>query len=147
MPADSHLERSTLAELLSLQSWPLANMGIRVEIEKPHFDIVENGTADPAPAPREPCIADFVLKAAGEAARGARVVLVETIGFADETDRARRRLAHELMAQLTGAPVVLHDFRVLIDRTQDARDRRFSPDVRRAITGPDEPLSRGRHAR
>jgi hypothetical protein len=144
---DSNLDRLTLAELLRLQSWPLANKGIRVEIEKPHFDIVEDGTADPEPAPREPCIADFVLKAEGEAARGARIVLVETMGFAHETHRARKRVAHELMAQLTEAPVVLHDFHVPVDSTQAARDRRFWPDGRWAITGPDETLWRGGRAR
>jgi hypothetical protein len=89
MLVDSSLERRTLAELLSLQSWLRANKGVRMEIENPHFDMVDNDDMDPERAPREPCIPDFIVKAAGEAARGATKVLVEAMGFADETYRAR----------------------------------------------------------
>jgi hypothetical protein len=147
MLVDNNLERLTLAELLGLQSWLLANKGIRVEIEKPLFDIVEDDATNPEPAPREPRIPDFVLKAEGEAARGARTVLVETMGFADEAYRVRKRRVHEMTANLLGAPIVLHDFPFPVESTQNARDRRFWLDVRWAITGPDEPLRRGGRAR
>ena len=147
MLVDSNLERLTLAELLSLQSWLLANKGIRIEIEKPHFDIVEADITDPDAAPREPCIPDFVLRAEGEAARGVRTVLVATMGVADEGYRARKHLVHEMMAKALGAPIVLHDFHFPLNSTQNARDRRFWLDVRWAITGPDDPPSRGHRER
>jgi len=139
MLVDSNRERATLAELLSLQSWLRANKGIRLEIEKPHFDILEDDTTNPEPAPREPCIPDFIVRAEGEAARGATTVLIETMSFADEMYRARKMLVHDLMAKATGAPVVLHDFHCPVDSTQSARDRRFWLGVRWAITGPDHP--------
>ncbi|MGH7041153.1 MAG: hypothetical protein ACREFY_03360 [Acetobacteraceae bacterium] len=148
MLVDSKLERRTLDELLRLQSWVRNNKGIRLEIEKPYFDIAaEDDAADSEVAPREPCIPDFILRAKGSAARGTRTVPVETMGFADETYRARKRMMHDLMEGVADAPVVLHDFHFPEDRAQGARDRRFWLDARRPITGTDQAVSDARRPR
>jgi hypothetical protein len=139
MLVDSNLERGTLDELRRLQNWLRVNKGVRLEIEKPHFDIAEERD-DPTGSetePHEPCIPDFILRAEGTAARGARTVLVETMGYADETYRARKQAAHELMEHVARAPVVLHDFHFPEDHSQSARDRRFWLDARWTITGTD----------
>jgi hypothetical protein len=130
MLVDSNLERRTFAELLSLQSWLREHKGVRIEIEKPHFDLVEGNGPDPEPAPRKPCIPDFIVRAEGDAVRSGPKVLVETMGFADETYRARKSVTHELMTRVAGAPVVLHDFHFPAASTQVARDRRFWLDAR-----------------
>lgn len=96
----------------------------------------DNPTA-PETAPREPCIPDFILRAEGAAARGARTVLVETMDYADETYRARKQMVHELTGHAARAPVVLHDFHFSDDRTQSARDRHFWLQARSTITGTD----------
>jgi len=138
MLVDSNLERRTLDELRRLQRWLCANKGVRLEIEKPHFDIAgEDAAAAPATAPREPCIPDFIVRAEGDAARGARTVLVETMGYADEIYRSRKHVMHDLMGQVARAPVVLHDFHFPDDRTQTARDRLFWLQARWTITGTD----------
>jgi len=111
MLVDSNLERRTLDELRRLQRWLCANKGVRLEIEKPHFDIAgEDAAAAPATAPREPYIPDFIVRAEDDAARGARTVLVETMGYADEIYRSRKHVMHDLMEHVARAPVVLHDF-------------------------------------
>jgi hypothetical protein len=67
MLVDSDLERRTLDGLRRLQSWLRVNKGVRLEIEKPHFDIdqKDEDPAGPETLPREPCIPDFILRAEG----------------------------------------------------------------------------------
>jgi hypothetical protein len=142
MLVDSNLERRTLDELRRLQDWLSANKGLRLGIEKPHFDIAgEDDAMDSEAPPREPCIPDFILRAEGVGTQGAETALVETMGFGDETYRARKQVVHDLMRQVMDAPVVLHDFHFPADCTQTARDRRFWRDARWTVTSPEVAVS------
>ena len=134
LPVDSNLERKTLAQLLRLQLWLRRERGVQLAIVKPLFDI-----APPDPeAPRDPCIPDFILRAAGVGPRGRSVVIVETMGYADAAYHARKGRTHRLMAvALSGAPVVMHDFHSPAAASQPARDRLFWSAARWAVTGPE----------
>ena len=133
LPVDSNLERKTLAQLLRLQLWLRRERGVQLTIVKPLFDV-----APPDPeTPGDPCIPDFILRAAGVGPRGRSVVIAETMGSADEAYRARKARTHRLMAAaLGGAPVVMHDFHAPA-ASQAQRDRLFWSAARWAVTGPE----------
>jgi hypothetical protein len=137
MLVDSNLERHTLDQLMRLRKWLCDKQGIRLNIEKPLFDIAgADDPEDPAIPPREPCIPDFILRAKPAPAGGSATVLVETMGYADDVYRERKVVMHELMTQVAGGPVVLHDFHFPGGQVQEGRDRRFWLDARWTITGP-----------
>ncbi len=50
---------------------------------------------------------------------------VETMDFATAVFRAQRNLIHDLMAKVTGAPVVRHNFHFPMNSTHSAHNRRF----------------------
>jgi hypothetical protein len=148
MLVDSNLERHTLDQLMRLRKWLRDKQGIRLEIEKPLFDIA--GLDDPeypAIPPREPCMPDFILRANPGPVGGSATVLVETMGYADDVYRARKVVMHELMSQVAEAPVVLHDFHFPGGQAQDGRDRRFWLDARWTITRHGGPGSQGQPSR
>ena len=135
MLVDSDLERQTLAQLRSVQDWLGSRKGLRVVIEKPLFDIGPDDTGVREAVPRPPCIPDFMVRATTADGAPARVVIVETMGFADEAYRARKRHTHALMrAALAGATVVVHDFHEPRGVLQSWRAKRFWDDLRCALT-------------
>ncbi len=145
MLVDSNYERRTLAELKRLQQFLSSKWGIRMAIEKPMFDIKNaEDLDDPGVAAREPCIPDFILRADPVSAGRARVVIVETMGFASETYRSRKAVTHEIMASTLNARVVSHDFHFPAALTQVERDQHFLSSARWAVTSPEE-NPRGSH--
>ena len=140
MLVDSDLERRTLAQLRSVQTWLAKRKSVAVTIEKPMFDV---GAGEEAEAiPRPPCIPDFVVSAAGIG--GARAsAIVETMGFADEEYRARKRRLHPMMsAALGGAPIVPHDFHEPVSWPQAWRDDKFWREVRWALSVSEDRATR-----
>ena len=137
MLVDSDMERRTLDQLRSVQSWLGGKRHLPVTIEKPMFDI---GPATQIPAePRPPCIPDFVLRASRPGDAG-KTVIAETMGFAAEDYRIRKGRIHPLMsAALGGAPVIEHDFHQPVDAVQDRRDTAFWQAIRWALSGPEAP--------
>lgn len=145
MPVDSNNERDTLEQIMLVQAWLLKNRDIRFSIEKPLFHIDGPGTvlgtddalggnASPPPV----CIPDFILRQEGDARRGNPVVIVETMGFADEVYRHRKRRTHDVMtASLYGAPLVEHDFNYPAGNSQPKRDNDFWKACRWAVSGPE----------
>jgi len=137
MLVDSDMERRTLHQLRSVQRWLGGKRHLLVTIEKPMFDI------GPAPQhgaePRPPCMPDFVLRS--QRAGGATMpVIAETMGFAGEEYRVRKKRVHPLMAAaLGGAPVIEHDFHLPVDVVQDRRDTAFWQAIRWALGGPEAP--------
>ena len=135
MLLDSDLERQTLAQLRSLQSWLGRKMDAMMTIEKPLFDVgPEPGEeADPRPV----LIPDFVVGA--EAQGGVRrTAIVETMGFADDAYRIHKARVHALMrAALSGAPVVEHDFHQPAGWPQRDRDAFFWRALRASLVEPD----------
>ena len=130
MLVDSDMERRTLGQLRSLQSWLARKKNTPVSIEKPLFDIGPD--TGPEVQPRPPCIPDFVVRS------GAATAIVETMGFADAGYRNRKVRVHAaLTAALAEAPVVLHDFHEPPGRAQDWRDSRFWRELRGTLTGPE----------
>lgn len=86
---------------------------------------------------RDPCVPDFVLWAEADHAIQHGVVIVETMGFADDSYRERKHRTHGLMSRiLGGAPVVAHDFWSPAGVAQGQRDRQFWLDARWTVTGP-----------
>ena len=123
MLLDSDMERRTLAQLRSLQSWLARKTDVVMTIDKPLFDVgpEPDDDADPRPV----LIPDFVV---GAAAPGAaeRTVIVETMGFADAAYRTDKARIHPLMrAALGGAPVLQHDFSQPAGWPQRDRDAFF----------------------
>jgi len=145
MLVDSNYERRTLAELKRLQQVLSSKWGIRMAIEKPMLDIRNaEDLDDPGIAAREPCIPDFILRAGPVSGGQARVVIVETMGFASETYRSRKAATHEIMASTLNARVVGHDFHFPAAQTQVERDQHFLSSARWAVTSPED-NPRGRH--
>jgi hypothetical protein len=137
MLVDSNSERRTLDQLLRLQRWLRDKLDIRLEVEKPLFDILEEASGETGQV-REPCIPDFILHAARVRPGGAATVAIETMGYADDIYRARKARTQCLMTRaLGGSPVVQHDFHWPHGQTQEERDRRFWLTARWTITGPD----------
>lgn len=129
-------ERALFRSFSATRQWLRDKQGIRLEIEKPLFDIAGlDDPEDPAIPPREPCTPDFILRAKPAPAGGSATVLVETMGYADYVYRERKVVMHELMTQVAGAPVVLHDFHFPGGQAQEGRDQRFWLDARWTITG------------
>ncbi len=94
---------------------------------------------------RDPCLPDFILWAEADHRIQHRVVVVETMGFADDAYRDRKHRTHGLMSRiLDGAPVVEHDFWSPADRPQAQRDRQFWLDARWMVTGPEPAKADGR---
>ncbi len=91
---------------------------------------------------RDPCLPDFILWAEADHRIQHRVVVVETMGFADEAYRHRKHRTHGLTSRiLGGAPVVEHDFYSPEGIAQGQRDRQFWLAARWKVTGP-EPAGR-----
>ena len=142
MLVDSDLERQTLQQLRSLQSWLQTMRGIALTIEKPLFDLGPPPGEDDAPRP--PCIPDFIVRAPGVGRGGCSVAIVETMGFADEAYRERKVRMHAVMRHaLGGAPLIAHEFHEPPGQQQSRRDSRFWQELRWIITGP-ETASAGR---
>ena len=81
---------------------------------------------------------DFILWAETDHAIQHGVVIVETMGFADDAYRDRKHRTHGLMSRiLAGAPVVAHDFWSPAGIAQGQRDRQFWLDARWTVTGPE----------
>ena len=135
MLVDSDMERRSLAQLRSVQGWLGDRKDLPVLIEKPMHDLLRDDL--PGAPPRPPCIPDFVVRATG-AGGAATAVIVETMGFADEEYRARKRRMHPLMAAAVEADAVIpHDFHEPAGQPQEWRDKRFWREVRWALTGPE----------
>ena len=114
-------------------------------IEKPMLDIINaEDLDDPGIAAREPCIPDFILHTDPVSGGHARVVIVETMGFASESYRSRKVVTHEIMASTLNAPVLTHDFHFPAAQTQVERDQHFLSSARWAVTSPEE-KPRGSH--
>jgi hypothetical protein len=131
---DSDLERQTLAQLQSVQSWLLRKRGFAVTIEKPLEDLgVALGDGVP---PRGPIIPDFIVtgRAPGEVME--RGLIIETMGLAGVAYRERKLRMHPFMSRaVEGAPVVEHDFHEPAGKQQRWRDERFWREVRWGLTG------------
>ena len=154
MLVDSNMERRTLSLLRSVQAWLGGNRrDVAMSIEKPMYDV--GGEDRPGASPRPPLIPDFVVRArsaeagaagsSGSAGAGAgadavgRTVIVETMGFADETYRDRKERIHPAMsAALGGVRVIRHEFHEPTDHPQKLRDERFWREVRLALAGPEQ---------
>ena len=123
MLVDSDLERQTLSILLAFQRRMGRGRQAAVTIEKPMESIgsaeAEDGT------PRPPLIPDFVVVTRYRDGCERRVV-VETMGYADEGYRDRKRVLHPQMGRAAGAMAVLeHDFHFPGHWRQEWRDNRF----------------------
>ena len=133
---DSNFERSTFAELRRLQRFLSSRLNIQMEIEKPMLDI--NAGEDPenlCVAAREPCIPDFILHTYPPSPGSPPTLIVETMGFAGATYRARKAITHIVMARTMKAPILVHDFHFPEIETQIGRDRLFWSSARWLITG------------
>ena len=134
MLLDSDMERRTLAQLRSVQSWLARKMDTAMTIEKPLFDIgpEPDDDADPRPV----LMPDFVVRAETPGAAG-RTAIVETMGFADDAYRTHKARVHLLMrSALAGAPVVKHDFHEPAGWPQRDRDAFFWRTLRTSLTPP-----------
>ena len=123
MLVGSDLERQTLSILLAFQRRMGRGRQAAVTIEKPMESIgsaeAEDGT------PRPPLIPDFVMVTRYRGGRERRV-LVETMGYADESYRDRKRALHPQMGRATRAMAVLeHDVHFPGHWRQEWRDNRF----------------------
>ena len=124
MLVDSDMERRTLAQLRSVQSWLGSKRGLGVSIEKPVHDL---GGQDPDGAARPPCIPDFIVRAG----KGGVAAVVETMGYADDAYRSRKARMHPAMSSAVGgAPVIAHDFHQPAGLPQGRRDQVFWQAVR-----------------
>ena len=75
------------------------------------------------PQARPPCLPDFILRVQGEPL-GHPVVIVDTMGYADQAYRERKGRMHGIMSSaLDGAPVVDHDFGQPEEMTQEERNK------------------------
>ena len=137
MLVDSNLERLTLEQLRRLQHWLASKRGLKILIEKPLHDL-----SDPDGEAREPCIPDWLLRAEDAPAGGHSLVVVETMGSAEEDYRIRKSRTHEAMSTVVGAhhraPVILHEFYGRLGQSQAERDDRCWTTVRRALVGSSE---------
>jgi len=122
----------------TLRRWLGSQRRVRVSIEKPLMDLFPE--APPGTPPHPPCIPDFVVRRAdGAGGRSNGAVIVETMGFADENYRERKRRIHPLLsAVLGGAPIITHDFHEPQGRTQSWRDNSFWRTLRWTVTGPED---------
>ena len=94
---------------------------------------------------RNPCLPDFILWAEADHRIQHRVVVVETMGFADDAYRDKKHRTHGLMSRMLGeAPVVEHDFCSPAGIVQAQRDRQFWLDARWMVTGPEPAGADGR---
>ena len=130
MLLDSDLERRTLAQLRSVQSWLARKKQIAVTIDKPLFDVGQDAAESD---PRPPLLPDFLVRAQAEGDARIATVIVETMGFADQAYRGRKQHLHPAMSDALGAPVVLHDFHEPPARPQAWRDDRFWRELCRAL--------------
>ncbi|MBN9560438.1 MAG: hypothetical protein J0H14_06865 [Alphaproteobacteria bacterium] len=128
MLLDSNLERHTLAQLRSLQSWLARKKNLPTSIDKPMFDVASERVDG---LPRPPCIPDFVMQSATATA------VVETMGYADAAYRERKLRVHPAMAAALGGPVLMHDFHEPPGRLQAWRDERFWRGMRWTLTRPE----------
>ena len=123
MMLDSDLERQTLAILVAFQRRMARRHQASVTIEKPMESIAPGEAEDGTPLP--PLIPDFVVTARYRDGRERRVV-VETMGYADDGYRNRKRILHPQMGRAAGAMTVLeHDFHLPQRWEQEWRDNRF----------------------
>ena len=123
MMIDSDLERQTLAILVAFQRRMARRHQASVTIEKPMELIAPGEAEDGTPLP--PLIPDFVVTARYRDGRERRVV-VETMGYADDGYRNRKRILHPQMGRAAGAMTVLeHDFHLPQRWEQEWRDNRF----------------------
>jgi hypothetical protein len=135
MLVDSDLERETLSILQAFQ-WRMARRHRAVvTIEKPMDSLGPAVAEDGTPLP--PLIPDFVVTARYRDGKERRVV-VETMGYADEGYRGRKRVLHPRMGRAAGAMAVLeHDFHLPGHWQQEWRDNRFKRLLWQSL-GPEE---------
>ncbi|WP_445487872.1 hypothetical protein [Rhodopseudomonas sp. RCAM05734] len=130
---DSGLERASLQEILNCRDWLFNKFMISMLIEKPLFDM---GTEE-ADVSRGPCLPDFVLRASGTGVRHSTIV-VETMGYADQIYRERKRKLRVAFEGIdrhpegTPTPVIEHD-RFRTEFLEDP-DERLWKDIRWAVT-------------
>jgi hypothetical protein len=123
MLVDSDLERRTLSVLLAFQRVMAQRHQAAVIIDKPMESIATTETEHGTPRP--PLIPDFVVTTRYRDGTERRVV-VETMGYADEGYRDRKRILHRQMARAVGATALLeHDFHFPERWRQEWRDTRF----------------------
>lgn len=132
MLVDSNLERQTLEQLLTVQSWLLRKKGMSVTIAKPLEDM-STAIASGQPESRPVVMPDFVVTGQIAGAE-TRTVAVETKGFSDEGYRERKARMYPLMSAAIGdGPVVSHDFHRPPATSQRSRDEWFWHELRRAL--------------
>ena len=135
-PVDSDLERQTMMQLVALGRWFDFRRGTPLTIHKPLWDLtLAAGEVDASgDEVHEPIIPDFIVEAGeGQAARRA---VVETMGYAEEAYRARKRRLKPEMARLARAPVIEHDFHLPEGMPQKERDSAFWFACRDALVAP-----------
>lgn len=114
VPVDSEFERPVLRQLLEVQH-RLDAMNIDVAIEKPVFDrLTDLGTCRP----------DFLLEARSRETGEIRILIIEAMGFDDESYRAAKAVMLPRMEQI--APV-------LAVTPRDADSQRIGPMVMNII--------------
>lgn len=114
IPVDSEFERTVLRELLRLR-WSFDRMGLDLLIEKPVFDTL---------TPLGSCRPDFLLEARSRTTGETRQIIVEAMGFTDETYLAAKAVTHPRMEQI--APL-------LCVSPEDVEQGRIASLVRRAF--------------
>ncbi|MGM5019110.1 hypothetical protein [Tardiphaga sp. 367_B4_N1_1] len=130
---DSGLERDSLDQILNCRKWLFDTFKISMIVTKPLFDV---GPVD-TDAPRKPCLPDFVIRAMGSGVEHPTIV-IETMGYADDTYRERKRRLRPLFEAVdrppgaSPTPVIEHD-RFRADLPGDP-DRRFWNELRWTVT-------------
>jgi hypothetical protein len=106
--------------------------GVELSIEKPVVDLTPPprfGTEGKEPAPHEPIIPDFIVRATS-----GRSVVVETMGYEQSAYRARKTRMHPAMSKACRDALVLeHDFYLPVDWSQADRDGQFWRAGQRAL--------------
>ena len=133
LPVDSNHERGTLKQILSVGHWLADKRGVELTIEKPVFDLAPPSPRDDgkAPAPHEPIIPDFIVRASS-----GRSVVVETMGYELPAYRERKARMHRAVSKACqDAPIMGHDFCLPAEWSQEERDAQFWRVCQRALGG------------
>ncbi len=107
---DSDLERGSLAQILDCRDWLADKFQISMVVQKPLFAV----GPDETDTSRGLCLPDFVLRARGIGVERPTIV-VETMGYADDSYRERKKRLRSLFEAIDrrpGAgptPVIEHD--------------------------------------